>query len=116
MAEELVTLERASYTIAKLAGVCMCVCGASQISVSFCLPSLLLHLLTFPPQSFTLVHSEFSPFAEEYSFKIELQKQSAHKPLLQLLQSPDPDVQVSTHTHTHTHTHTLTQAHSQKVT
>lgn len=47
--EELVTQERASKTIAKL--------------------------------------------AEEYSFKIELQKQSAHKPLLQLLQSPDPDVQ-----------------------
>ena len=47
--------------------------------------------------SLILRNSHWLPSStEEYSFKIELQKHSAHKPLLQLLQSPDPDVQVCT--------------------
>ena len=34
------------------------------------------------------------PHIGEYSFKVELQKHSAHEPLVTLLHSTDPDVQV----------------------
>ena len=64
---EVILQERASYTVAQLAGIMTdAVCGGG------------MRLFTS---------------AEEYSFKIRLNEQCAHKNLLQLLPSADVDIQ-----------------------
>ena len=66
--EELVTQERASFTLSQI---------ASKSKIRY------LHY-----------EMKISLLLVEYSFKVYLEKHSAHSPLLNLLQSTDPDVQV----------------------
>ena len=84
--EEVICHERASYTIAEVAGMCVCVCSLMPSPCRLC--SIAAD-----------VETDFTPMlmlTVEYSFKVALQKHSAHEPLIRLLQeSTDPDVQVS---------------------
>lgn len=73
--EELITQERASFSLSQLAGESV----HSKTTIK-----VVIH--PRPPPGMHTV---------EYSYKVQLDKHSAHSPLLKLLQSPDPDVQVS---------------------